>query len=115
MHFCHPRAETEPTSPAEGGRFNSELPNTQRHHIRNQVQLVGPSSPITALVRFRLHAWPTVSTNLCQDKVKNRKALGRVHPRLAWRYAKHCRVHLPLPEEEEGSLYRVNLIPESLQ
>jgi hypothetical protein len=31
------------------------------------------------------------------------------------RYAKHCRVHLPLPKEEEGSLYRVNLIPESLQ
>ena len=63
------------------------LGGSRRWVDSRQVQSVGPSSPITALGRFRLHAWPTVSTNICQDKVKNRKACVRVHLRLAWRYA----------------------------
>ena len=91
MHFGHPRAETEPTSPTEGGRFNSELPNTQRHHLGNQIQSVGPSSPITAQERFRLWSWPTVSTHLLQGKVKNRGECGRVYLRFAWRWEKHFR------------------------
>ena len=70
VHSGRPRAKTEPTSPAEGGRFNIELPNTQRHHPGKQVQSVGPSSPITALVRFRLHTWPTVSTYVCPSGVQ---------------------------------------------
>ena len=91
MHFGRSRAKTEPTSPAEGGRFNSELPNTQRHHLGKHVQLVGPSSPVTALMRFRLRTWPTVSTHLCQGKVKNRGECGRVHLPFAWRWEKHFR------------------------
>ena len=35
--------------------------------LRKQVQLVCPSSPLSALVRFRLHIWPTVSTYLCKS------------------------------------------------
>jgi hypothetical protein len=78
------------------------------------VAEVGENSPSTALVRIRLHAWPTVSTYLCQDKVKNRGACGRIHLPLALRRAKHCRIFLPLPEEE-GSLYRVDLTFEVLE
>ena len=89
MHFGRPRAKTEPTSPSEGGRFNSELPNTERHRLEKQVQSVGPSSPITVLGRFRLHTWPTVSTHLCQRKVKNRGECGRDHLPVAWRWEKH--------------------------
>ena len=83
MHFGRPRAKTELTSPAEGGRFNSELPNTQRHLLGKQVQSVGPSSPIFALVRFRLHTWPTVSTYLCPSEVQTA-------------HMAYC-LHLPLP------------------
>ena len=43
---------TEPTSPMEGGWFNSELPNTWRHGLRRQVQSVGPSLPSTVSERF---------------------------------------------------------------
>jgi hypothetical protein len=49
------------------------------------------SPPTSALVRFRLHAWPTVSTHLCQDKVKNRGECGRVHLPFAWRWEQHFR------------------------
>ena len=104
MHFGRPRAKTEPTSPAEGGRFNIELPNTQRHHLGKQVQMVGPSSPITALVRCRLHAWPTVSTHVCQGNVKNRGESGRVRGKFTFHcpsevqtvHLAYC-LHLPLP------------------
>ena len=82
MHFGRPRAKTEPTSPAERGRFNSELPNTKRHHLGKQVQSVGPSSHITALVRFRLHTWPTVSTYLCPSKVQAACLAYCLHPPL---------------------------------
>ena len=49
------------------------------------------SPPTSALVRVRLHALPTVSTYLCQGKVKNRGECGRVHLRFAWQWEKHFR------------------------
>ena len=47
------------------------------------VANVGQSPPSTDLVRFRLHTWATVSTNLCPHKVQTA-------------YLAYC-LHLPLP------------------
>jgi hypothetical protein len=64
VHFGRPRAKTEPTSPAEGGRFNSELPNTQRHRT-----------------------WLTVSTYLCPSKVQTAYLAYCLHLPLGGRFS----------------------------
>ena len=60
------------------GRRVSLSPDALERGLKSSLSLCGEvtvaesvaSSPSTALVRFRLHAWPTVSTYLCPSKVQ---------------------------------------------